>query len=205
MNQYGRHTRQWITATVLLIFIGVPLYAEEYADEPKFMQTPDVVYVGTPYDVVSEMLHIAQVTKDDLVVDLGCGDARMLVLAAQKYGSHGIGYDIDPDMVWASRRNAEKNNVADLVQIIQADIFTVDISKADVLLIYLLPEMNLKLIPQLESLKPGSRLVFHNYDLGGIVPEKKVKVISNEDNSSHTLYLYTTPLKRSQELVAKEP
>jgi ribosomal protein L11 methylase PrmA len=190
---------------VLLFFIGVPLYAEEYADEPKFMRTPDVVYVGTPYDVVSEMLHIAQVTKDDLVVDLGCGDARMLVLAAQKYGSHGIGYDIDPDMVWASRRNAEKNNVADLVQIIQADIFTVDISKADVLLIYLLPEMNLKLIPQLESLKPGSRLVFHNYDLGGIVPEKKVKVISNEDNSSHTLYLYTTPLKRSQELVAKEP
>jgi predicted RNA methylase len=205
MNQYGRHTRQWITATVLLIFIGVPLYAEEYADEPKFMQTPDVVYVGTPYDVVSEMLHIAQVTKDDLVVDLGCGDARMLVLAAQKYGSRGIGYDIDPDMVWASRRNAEKNNVANLVQIIQADIFTVDISKADVLLIYLLPEMNLRLIPQLESLKPGSRLVFHNYDLGGIVPEKKVKVISNEDNSIHTLWLYTTPLKRSQELVAKEP
>jgi SAM-dependent methyltransferase len=198
MNQYGRHTRQWITATVLLIFIGVPLYAEEYADEPKFMQTPDVVYVGTPYDVVSEMLHIAQVTKDDLVVDLGCGDARMLVLAAQKYGSRGIGYDIDPDMVWASRRNAEKNNVANLVQIIQADIFTVDISKADVLLIYLLPEMNLRLIPQLESLKPGSRLVFHNYDLGGIVPEKKVKVISNEDNSIHTLWLYTTPLKKSQ-------
>ena len=198
MHQYGRHTRQWITTTVLLILIGVPLYAEEYADEPKFMRTPDVVYVGTPYDVVSEMLHIAQVTKDDLVVDLGCGDARMLVLAAQKYGSRGIGYDIDPDMVWASRSNTEKNNVADMVQIIQADIFTVDISNADVLLIYLLPEMNLKLIPQLESLKPGSRLVFHNYELGGIVPEKKVKVISNEDNSIHTLYLYTTPLKRSQ-------
>jgi predicted RNA methylase len=198
MHQHGRYIRQWITTTVFLIFVGVPLYAEEYADEPKFMRTPDVVYVGTPYDVVSEMLHIAQVKKDDLVVDLGCGDARMLVLAAQKYGSRGIGYDIDPDMVWASRRNAEKNRVADLVQIIQADIFTVDISKADVLLIYLLPEMNLRLIPQLESLKPGSRLVFHNYDLEGIVPEKKVKVISNEDNSSHTLYLYTTPLKRSQ-------
>ena len=198
MHQYGRYTRKWITTTLLLIFVGVPLYAQEYTDEPKFMQTPDVVYVGTPYDVVSEMLHIAQVKKDDLVVDLGCGDARMLVLAAQKYGSRGIGYDIDPDMVWASRRNAEKNNVADLVQIIQADIFTVDISNADVLLIYLLPEMNLKLIPQLESLKPGSRLVFHNYDLGGIVPEKEVKVVSNEDNSVHTLWLYTTPLKKSQ-------
>ena len=198
MHQYGRYIRQWITATVFLIFIGIPLYAQEYTDELKFMRTPDVVYVGTPYDVVSEMLHIAQVKKEDMVVDLGCGDARMLVLAAQKYGSRGIGYDIDPDMVWASRRNAEKNNVADLVQIIQADIFTVDISNSDVLLIYLLPEMNLRLIPQLESLEPGSRLVFHNYDLEGIVPEKEVKVISNEDNSIHTLWLYTTPLKKSQ-------
>jgi ribosomal protein L11 methylase PrmA len=160
------------------------------------MRTPDVVYVGTPYDLVSEMLHLAQVKKEDLVVDLGCGDARMLVLAAQKYGSRGIGYDIDPDMVRASRRNAEKNKVEDLVKIIQADIFTVDISEADVLPLYLLPEMNLKLLPQLDTLKPGSRLVFHNYDMEGIIPDRKVEVISNEDNSNHTLYLYTTPLKR---------
>jgi len=74
----------------------------------------------------------------------------------------------------------------------------VDISKADVLPIYLLPEMNLRLLPQFETLKPGSRLVFHNYDLEGFVPDREVKVISNEDNSIHTLYLYTTPLKRAQ-------
>ena len=199
MNQYVRHTRKWVITVTLLIFIGAPLIAEEQTEEePKWIQTPDVVYVGSPYDVVSEMLHMAQVKKDDLVVDLGCGDARMLVLAAQKYGSHGIGYEIDPVMVQASRRNAAKNKVADLVKIIQADIFTVDISKADVLPIYLLPEMNLKLIPQFETLKPGSRLVFHNYDLEGFVPDKKVEVISNEDNSLHTLYLYIIPLKRAQ-------
>ncbi len=198
MHQYIRYARQWIITAALLILIASPLIAEEDAEEPRWMQTPDVVYVGTPYDVVSEMLHMAQVRKDDLVVDLGCGDARILVLSTQKYGSRGIGYDIDPDMVRASRRNLGKNNVTDLIQIIQADIFTVDISEADVLPLYLLPEMNLRLLPQFETLEPGSRLVFHNYDLEGFVPDRKVEIISNEDNYVHTLYLYTTPLKRKQ-------
>ena len=197
MHHHVRYTRQWVIAAALVILIRAPLHAEEL----KWIQTPDVVYVGTPYDVVSEMLRMAQINRDDLVVDLGCGDARMLVLAAQKYGSRGIGYEIDPDMVRASRRNIEENNVADLVRIIQADIFTVDISEADVLPIYLLPEMNLQLVPQLETLKSGSRLVFHNYDLEGFVPDKRVEIISNEDNSIHRLWLYTTPLKRTQEKV----
>jgi SAM-dependent methyltransferase len=199
MHHYARYTTQWVIAAAFLVLIRTPLDAEENTEEPKWIQTPDVVYVGTPYDVVSEMLRMAQVDKDDLVFDLGCGDARMLVLAAQKYGSRGIGYEIDPDMVRASRRNIEENNVADLVRIIQADIFTVDISEADVLPIYLLPEMNLQLVPQLETLKPGSRLVFHNYDLEGFVPNRRVEVISNEDNSAHRLWLSITPLKRTQE------
>jgi SAM-dependent methyltransferase len=198
MHQHVRYTRQLVITAALLILIVNPVSAEDNTEEPKWIQIPDVVYVGTPYDVVAEMLHMAQVRKDDLLVDLGCGDARILVLAAQKYGSRGIGYEIDPDMVRASRRNVEENNLSDLVQIIQADIFTVDISKADVLPIYLLPEMNLKLLPQFETLKPGSRLVFHNYDLEGFVTDRKVEVISNEDNSIHTLYLYTTPLKQAQ-------
>jgi SAM-dependent methyltransferase len=198
MHQYIHYIRQWIITVALLVFTVSPMIAEEHIEEPKWIRPADVVYVGTPYDVVSEMLHMAQVNKDDLVIDLGCGDARILILAAQKYGSRGIGYDIDPDMVRASRRNAEKNNVVDLVHIIQADIFTVDISKADVLPIYLLPEMNLKLLPQFETLKPGSRLVFHNYDLEGFIPDRKAGFVSNEDNSLHTLYLYTTPLKRAR-------
>lgn len=194
MVSYYRRTKQFATIAALFMSIALPLKGEE----PTYMRTPDVVYVGTPYDLVSEMLHLAQVKKDDLVVDLGCGDARMLVLAAQKYGSRGIGYEIDPDMVRASRKNIEKNKVGHLVKIIQADIFTVDIREADVIPAYLLPEMNLKLLPQLDTLKPGSRLVFHNYDIEGIVPDKTVEVISNEDNSSHTLFLYTTPLKRAE-------
>ena len=194
MYSYFRFTKQPFIIAALLLACVLPLKG----DEPTYMRTPDVVYVGTPYDLVSAMLQLAQVKKDDLVVDLGCGDARMVVLAAQKYGSRGIGYDIDPDMVRASRNNIEKGKVGNLVQIIQADIYTVDISKADVLPLYLLPEMNLKLLPQFDTLKPGSRIVMHNYDIEGIVPDKTVEVISNEDNSSHTLYLYTTPLKRVQ-------
>ena len=196
MRLYKQYTRHFIIIATFFILAATPLVAEENTDEPIFMQTPDVVYVGTPYDIVSQMLHMADVKKDDIVVDLGCGDARMLVLAAQKYGSKGIGYEIDPVMVRESRKNAAKNNVSDLVKIIQADIFTVDISDADVLPIYLLPEMNLRLVPQFETLKPGSRLVFHNYDLEGYVYDKKIEVISNEDNSKHTLWLYTTPLKK---------
>ena len=196
MRLYKQYTRHFIIMATFLILAATPLVAEENTDEPIFMQTPDVVYVGTPYDIVSQMLHMADVKKDDIVVDLGCGDARMLVLAAQKYGSKGIGYEIDPVMVRESRKNAAKNNVSDLVKIIQADIFTVDISDADVLPIYLLPEMNLRLVPQFETLKLGSRLVFHNYDLEGYVYDKKIEVISNEDNSKHTLWLYTTPLKK---------
>ena len=194
MYSYFRFTKQPFIIAALLLACVLPLKG----DEPTYMRTPDVVYVGTPYDLVSAMLQLAQVKKDDLVVDLGCGDARMVVLAAQKYGSRGIGYDIDPDMVRASRNNIEKGKVGNLVQIIQADIYTVDISKADVLPLYLLPEMNLKLLPQFDTLKPGSRIVMHNYDIEGIVPDKTVEVISNEDNSSHTLYLYTTPLKRAE-------
>jgi len=198
MYQYKQFTRQFVLITTLLIMVIAPLIAEENTNDPVFIQTPDVVYVGTPYDIVSQMLHMADVKKNDIVVDLGCGDARMLVLAAQKYGAKGIGYEIDPVMVLESRKNAEKNNVSELVEIIQADIFKVDISDADVLPIYLLPEMNLQLVPQFETLKPGSRLVFHNYDLTGYAHDKKIEIISNEDNSSHTLWLYTTPLKKGQ-------
>ena len=196
MHQFKKYTVYLVMLAGLLVFAVTPLTADESTEEPVFIQTPDVVYVGTPYDIVSQMLKLARVKKNDVVVDLGCGDARVLVLAAEKYGSKGIGYEIDPVMVRESRKNVEKNKVSDLVEIIQEDIFKVDISKADVLPVYLLPEMNLKLVPQFETLKPGSRLVFHNYDLEGYIPDKKIEVISNEDNSKHTLWLYTTPLRK---------
>jgi SAM-dependent methyltransferase len=172
--------------------------------------TPDVVYVGTPYDVVSAMLQMAQIKKEDVVYDLGCGDGRMIVLAAKKYGCRGFGFDIDPERISASLRNVKKNQVENLVQIVRADLFKLDFKDADVLSLYLLPEINEKLLPQFEKLKPGSRLVFHNYGLEGIKPNRTLHVISNEDNVGHTLYLFVTPLqrlwtKRGSEKIEREP
>lgn len=192
MHHYLRTSLKVIVLmAVLLLATAIPK-----DKETKWMRNPDVVYVGTPYDLVSMMLQMAQVKKSDMVYDLGCGDGRMLVLAAQKYGSHGVGYEIDPERVQASLDNVARNKVGKLVKIIQADIFTVDLRKADVIPLYLLPEMNRRLLPQLDKMKPGSRIVCHDYDLDGIIPDETRTVVSNEDNASHTLTLYTTPLKR---------
>ncbi len=165
--------------------------------EPE--RTPDVVYVGTPYDVVLKMLRLAQVKKTDVVFDLGCGDGRMVVMAARKYGCRGFGFDIDPERVSAARTNAQRNGVARLVAIAQEDLFQLDFSGADILSLYLLPDINQKLLPQFERLHPGARLVFHDYGLEGIDADETIRMISNEDNANHTLYLYTTPLKHKQQ------
>ena len=164
--------------------------------DPIEMRTPDAVYVGTPYDVISAMLQMADVKKTDLVYDLGCGDARMLVLAAQKYGARGVGYEIDPELVIRARQNVSRNNVQDLVRVIQADIFTLDLGTVDVMPLYLHPYMLTKLVPQLEKMKPGSRIVLHEYGLPDIYrPDRTINVVSNEDNAERRLMLYTLPLK----------
>jgi ribosomal protein L11 methylase PrmA len=190
------HRNLRVMVQSILIVAALSMSVSLRGDDIKWMRTPDVVYVGTPYDLISKMLQMAKVKKGDVVYDLGCGDGRMLILAAQKYGCHAIGYDIDPERVREARQNVIRNKVEKLVTIVQEDIFKVDLSNADVLPLYLLPEMNRKLIPQLEKLKPGSRLVFHDYDLSDFIADKTVEVISNEDNASHTLSLYTTPLKK---------
>jgi ribosomal protein L11 methylase PrmA len=194
MQKDRREFLKAIPASFALPWVGAAL-AGDKNEKTQWMRTPDVVYVGTAYDLISKMLRMAQVKKDDLVYDLGCGDGRMLVLAAQKYGCHAVGYDIDPERVREARENVERNRVENLVKIVQADIFALDLSKADVFPLYLLPEMNRKLLPQFAKVRKGSRIVCHNYDLEGIEADKTATIISNEDNASHTLSLYTTPLK----------
>ncbi len=167
---------------------------------PRIMKTPrepDVIYVPTPPEVVDKMLELAQVTKDDLVYDLGCGDGRIVVTAAKKYGCKAVGFDIARKRIQESLANVEENNVGHLVRIEQKDIFTLDLSEADVVTLYLLPKLNVKLIPQLEKLKPGSRIVSHDFDMKGVKPDKVVEVNSeNEDWNVHTVYLWTTPLRK---------
>jgi hypothetical protein len=158
---------------------------------------PDVIYVPTPQNVVDKMLELAGVKKDDLVYDLGCGDGRIVVTAAKKYGCRAVGYDIARQRVKESLANVEKNNVGHLVRIEQRDIFTLDLSKANVVTLYLLPELNVKLIPQLEKLKPGSRIVSHDFDMRGVKPDKVVELSSSDEQwDEHTIYFWTTPLKK---------
>jgi len=165
--------------------------------QPESARTPDVVYVGTPDDMVLKMLDLAGMRENDVLYDLGCGDGRVLVLAAQKYGARGKGYEIDPERIAAAAANVKKSGVGSLVNIIQQDIFTLDLSKADVVSLYLLPGLNMRLLPQLEKMKPGSRIVTHEYDFEGYAPDKTFAGLSNEDNAHHNLYLYITPMKRS--------
>jgi precorrin-6B methylase 2 len=163
--------------------------------QPKETRRPDVIFVPTPQEVVDKMLELAEVTKDDLVYDLGCGDGRIVVTAAKKFGCKAVGYDIDPQRIKESRENVEKNNVGDLVRIEQEDIFTLDLSKANVVTLYLLPELNVKLIPQLQKLKPGSRIVSHDFAMRGVKPEQVVEVTSGQNGYGHTIYMWRTPLK----------
>ncbi len=156
---------------------------------------PDVIYVPTPQEVVDKMLEMANVKKDDVVYDLGCGDGRIVVTAAKKYGCRAIGFDVDPERIKESRDNVAQNHVGDLVDIKQEDIFTLDLGKANVITLYLLPSLNVKLIPQLEKLKPGSRIVSHDFDMRGVKPEQVVQVKTANGNT-HKIYLWVTPLKK---------
>jgi len=168
--------------------------AEQKTEPPEEPKHPDVIFVPTPPEVVAKMLELAKATKDDVVYDLGCGDGR-IVVAAAKLGCKAYGFDVDPQRIKESNENVEKNGVGNLATIEQKDIFTLDLSKANVVTLYLLPTLNVKLIPQLEKLKPGSRIVSHDFDMQGVTPDQTVDVTS-DDGTQHMVYLWTTPLKK---------
>jgi SAM-dependent methyltransferase len=176
-----------------------PLEADppEAGEAGQIVRTPDVHFVPTPQEVVDRMIELAQVSKDDVVYDLGCGDGRIVVTAAKKHGCKAIGFDIDPKRVKESRENVSKNGVEDLVTIKNADIFELDLTPASVVTLYLLPQLNVRLIPQLKALKPGSRIVSHDFDMRGVEADK-VENLTSSDGISHTIYFWTTPLKIDQ-------
>jgi SAM-dependent methyltransferase len=168
----------------------------EPASKPA--RKPDVIFLPTPHDVVAKMLETAKVTKNDVLYDLGCGDGRIVVAAAKKYGCKCIGYDIDPKRVAEARANVAEAKVGHLVKIEEKDIFELDLSKASVVTLYLLSDLNVRLIPQLEKLKPGSRIVSHDFDMRGVEPEQEIKMTSDHDSWEHTVYFWTTPLKKTK-------
>jgi 2-polyprenyl-3-methyl-5-hydroxy-6-metoxy-1,4-benzoquinol methylase len=151
-------------------------------------RTPDVVYVPTPPEVVDKMLEVAKVGKDDILYDLGSGDGRIPITAAKRFGTRGTGIDIDPERIKEANANAKKEGVSDKVQFLQQDLFKSDFSKATVVSLYLLPELNVKLRPQLfKQLKPGTRIVSHAFDMGDWKPEQTLNV------NGRTVYYWVIP------------
>jgi SAM-dependent methyltransferase len=163
----------------------------------------DVPYVPTPQNVVDEMLTLANVTKDDVVYDLGCGDGRLVITAVKKFGAkRGFGVDIDPQRIEESNANARAAGVTDRVAFAVQDLFQTDLKDATVVTLYLLPDVNLRLRPKLLSdLRPGTRIVSHSFDMGDWKPEKTVTV----KPGGQRLYFWTIPAKTSQSAPSATP
>ena len=183
---------KWIAGGVWLALV-LPLQSQ--AQEG----VGDVVYVPTPQIVVDEMLQMVKVGPKDFVIDLGSGDGRMVITAAKKFGARGFGVDLDSVLLKLSNENAQREGVADRARFIEQNLFQTDLSQATVITSYLLPEMNEKLRPKILDLRPGTRVVTHDYHMGEWhaeemrtldVPEKKV---GNPGKSY--IYRYIVPAK----------
>jgi SAM-dependent methyltransferase len=149
---------------------------------------PDVVFATTPHKVVKEMLKLAEVNKDDVVYDLGCGDGRIVIAAARDFGGRGVGVELDKELVAESVKNAKEAGVAERVKFLEEDFFAVDLRDATVVALYLLPEMNARLMPKfLKELKPGSKVVSHMWEMGKWKPDMTLKAYNT------TVYLWVVP------------
>jgi trans-aconitate methyltransferase len=152
---------------------------------------PDVIFVPTPQEVVDKMLELAKLGRGDVLYDLGSGDGRIPVTAAKRFGIRATGIDIDPQRIAEAKENARKNGVSHLVQFRQENLFKADFSEATVVTLYLLPDLNVKLRPRLlAELKPGTRIVSHQFDMGTWQPERKLEL------NGRTIYLWTVPPRK---------
>jgi tRNA G37 N-methylase Trm5 len=189
-------SRSWrvlkIAAVAAVVLLLPSRYSGLRAAEPVVSQAPSLApYVPTPQDVVERMLTLAHVGKGDVVVDLGSGDGRLVVTAAKQYGARGIGIDIDPARIAEGKTNATKAGVQQLVEFRQEDALQADVSQATVVTLYLLSGSNVKLRPRLLSqLKPGARIVSHQFGMGDWAPDK-VETFTDSNGTSRTLYLWT--------------
>jgi tRNA G37 N-methylase Trm5 len=171
--------RNSLAAFVALLIVISPLAAQWEAGK-------DVPFVPTPPDVVEAMLKLAKVTGDDFVIDLGCGDGRIVIAAARDFKARGRGVDFNPKRVEEAKANAREAKVSDRVEFVQGDFFETDVREATVVTLYLLPSVNLQLRPKLlKELRPGSRIVSHSFDMGDWQPDKMI------DEAGRVLRLWT--------------
>jgi len=174
---------------MLTLGLAAPAIAQQ-----KPLREPDVIFVPTPADVVTAMLKLANVTPKDVVYDLGCGDGMIITAAAKEFNAHAVGIDINPVRVKEANERVQKAGVTDKVKVLNEDLFEADISQATVVTLYLLPVLNVKLIPKLnKELKPGTRIVSQTFSMGDdYPPEKTVEV------SGRSVYLWTVPMKQKK-------
>jgi predicted RNA methylase len=178
-----------MTLRTFVLSIVIAAAAIAPASAQQALRSPDVIFVPTPQEVVDAMLKLAKVTKNDVVYDLGSGDGRIPITAAKTYGARGVGIDIDPVRIGEANANLKTSGVSG-VRFLNQDLFTTDISEATVVTLYLLPSLNVKLIPKLnKELKPGTRVVSHAFDMGGIKPIETLNV------NGRTVYFWTTPIQ----------
>jgi 2-polyprenyl-3-methyl-5-hydroxy-6-metoxy-1,4-benzoquinol methylase len=189
---------------VMMLTLGfasaAPALAGQAAAAPaQGLRTPDVIYVPTRQPVVDAMLKVASVKAGDVVYDLGCGDGRIPVAAA-KLGARAVCIDIDPKRIAEANENVKKNAVNDRVRVLNQDLFTTDISEATVVTLYLLPSLNMKLRPTLwKTLKPGTRIVSHDFDMGDWKPEQTLNV------DGATVYYWTITPDLAKKAAAETP
>lgn len=158
------------------------------AENRPNVRPPDVIFVPTPQELVDDMLRLADVKKGDVLYDLGSGDGRIPITAAKRYGIRAVGIDIDPDRIKEANANAAKAGVTKLVTFRQEDLFQAGWKEATIVTLYLLPDLNLKLRPRLlKELKPGTRIVSHQFDMGDWRPDKKLEM------EGRTIYFWTVP------------
>lgn len=154
---------------------------------------PDIGYIPTTSIVAKAMLRLAKVSASDILYDLGSGDGRIAIMAAQEFGAKGVGIDVDPKLIQQASENARRAGLGDRVRFLHQNLYDCDFSEATVVTLYLLPHLNLKLRPSLfQQLQPGTRIVSHDFDMGDWYPEQTVQVEAEEPS---TLYYWVMPLE----------
>jgi SAM-dependent methyltransferase len=155
------------------------------------LRRPDIAFIPTPDTAIETLLEVLQVNDSDMIYDLGCGDGRILISAALQFGARGVGIDLDPRRVQEAQAKADELGLGDRVKFQEADLFTSRFEDASIVVLYLLPHLNLRLRPALfEQLKPGTRIVSIDFDMGDWLPEKVIKLDIEEES---TLYFWTIP------------
>lgn len=198
MTMKSRYESHRLFSFLFLLLLSANLLAQNNSPSSVYVpeigqQGKDVVWVPTPQELVDTMLSIAGVTPDDFVIDLGSGDGRTVITAAKR-GAHALGIEYNPDLVALSKRNAEIEGVSNKAEFIEGDLFECDLSKATVITMFLLPEINLKLRPRLLELKPGTRIVSNTFTMGEWEPDYEATTAENW-NSWNSALLWIIPAR----------